>query len=368
MSVSVSQVKRRADIEHFLDVPAVIYSGLPGWRPPYRHVEREKLLSHRHPFYAEGEAAFWVARAKGRLTGRVAAMVDRRHLARHGATTGHFGLLDAADDTETFAALLAAAENWLCARGMTRAQGPYSLSINEEVGLPIEGCALAPMTLMPFAPGYARARLEQLGYVIEKRLLVYRWGDGAIASAAAAAPPAEITLRASSRSRLRADVGAAMEIYNDGWSGHWGFIPASPAEVEAFYAQCGRYLHPGLVITAEHAGRPIGTAVTVPDFNEVAALYSAPWWRFGRLRAAARLLQCRPEAGRLMLIGLRQAYRGRGIGRALLGASIAAWRRVGLGQAEVSWVLEDNTAMRALCESRGGAQAQVCAIFARTLT
>jgi GNAT superfamily N-acetyltransferase len=367
MTLDVRPVADRAGIEHFLDVPRAVYGGEPGWRPPFRHIERRKLLPGRHPFHAAGEAAFWTASRAGRPVGRVAAMIDPRHLARHGATVGQFGLLAAENDAATFGALFAAAEDWLLARGMTDAQGPYSLTINEEVGLPIEGCTLEPMTLMPFAPAYVGARLEQLAYAVKKRLLVYRWSAAAMACVPAVPAPDGVALRVSTRARLRGDIAAAMEIYNDGWSGHWGHISAGPAEVAAFYAQCGRYLDPALVVTAEHEGRPVGIALTVPDFNEVAALYDAPWWRCGRARATARLALRRVGGGRLMLIGLRQGYRGRGLGRALLGAAAAAWRRAGLERAEVSWVLEDNVAMRSLCERHGGVQAQVCAIFARRL-
>ena len=42
-------------------------------------------------------------------------------------------------DGEAAAALIATAEDWLRAQGMTRALGPFSLSIWDEPGLLIEG-------------------------------------------------------------------------------------------------------------------------------------------------------------------------------------------------------------------------------------
>ncbi len=67
------------------------------------------------------------------------AQIDRAHLERYDDSTGHFGCLAAEDDPSIFAALFAAAEAWLVAKGMKHVTGPFSLTVNEEVGLLIHG-------------------------------------------------------------------------------------------------------------------------------------------------------------------------------------------------------------------------------------
>ena len=60
---------------------------------------------------------------------------------------------------DTFAALLGTAEQWLRDQGMRRVRGPFSLSINEETGLLIEGFDTPPVFMMGHArPYYASAR------------------------------------------------------------------------------------------------------------------------------------------------------------------------------------------------------------------
>ena len=47
------------------------------------------------------------------------------YLERYADDTGHFGCLAAEDDPAIFAALFAAAENWLRGKGLKRATGPF---------------------------------------------------------------------------------------------------------------------------------------------------------------------------------------------------------------------------------------------------
>jgi hypothetical protein len=69
--------------------------------------------------------------------------------------------------------LLGAAEGWLRERGMRRVIGPFSLSINEESGLLVDGFATPPMLLMGHARPYYRAHLERAGYRKCKDLHAY---------------------------------------------------------------------------------------------------------------------------------------------------------------------------------------------------
>ena len=55
--------------------------------------------------------------------------------------------------------LLAAAESWLRAKGMTRSMGPFSLGIWDYPGLLVKGFDHPPMVMM----GHNKARLRGLG-------------------------------------------------------------------------------------------------------------------------------------------------------------------------------------------------------------
>ena len=63
-----------------------------------------------------------------------------------------FGFFECDDDPEAAAALLDAAEAWLRERGCDRMVGPMDFTMNDEVGILIEGHDLPPMLKQPWHP------------------------------------------------------------------------------------------------------------------------------------------------------------------------------------------------------------------------
>ena len=153
-SAIVTRVNGKADLKAFIRLPWGLYRDDPNWVPPLL-VERHELLDEKkNPFFDHAEVALWLARRGDRPVGRISAQVNRAHLDAHGDGAGHFGLLEAEDEGETFAALLGTAEAWLKDRGMDKIVGPFSLSINDEAGLLVDGFDTPPMILM----GHRRRR------------------------------------------------------------------------------------------------------------------------------------------------------------------------------------------------------------------
>ncbi len=95
---------------------------------------------------------------------RITAQIDTLHRERYGEDTGHFGMIDAIDDPQVFAALFGAAEAWFKSQGASKISGPFSLNINQESGLLIEGFDTPPCAMMPHGKPWYAAHIEQLGY------------------------------------------------------------------------------------------------------------------------------------------------------------------------------------------------------------
>ncbi|MDH5245214.1 MAG: N-acetyltransferase, partial [Betaproteobacteria bacterium] len=137
--LTIVAVAGRADLDRFIDVPRRIFEADPAWIQPLLIERRLHLSARSNPYFQHARWQAWIAWRGGRTVGRISAQVDALHLERYADATGFFGMLDAEDRAETFAALLATAERWLQAQGMRRVRGPFSLSINEEMGLLVEG-------------------------------------------------------------------------------------------------------------------------------------------------------------------------------------------------------------------------------------
>lgn len=376
-SVEIVAVQDRTMLERFIHLPGKLYRADPNFVPPLLAERRAALTPRGNPFFQHAEAAFWIAQRKGEDVGRISAQQD--HLAKPDADgpSGHFGMLAAIDDQAVFAALLAAAEQWLAQRGLKKAQGPFSLSINEEAGLLVAGFETPPMLMMPHDPPYADIRLRELGYAKVRDLYAYLC-DGSAALPPAAASmvarglPPGVTLRPMRRQHLKRDIAALVDIFNDAWEGHWGFVPITQGEVDHMARVMRPLLHERLVWFAEVNGEPAAFGVCLINLNAAIRDLSGRLMPFGWAKLLWRLKVSGVTTARVPLMGVRRRFANSLLGRLLPLHIVHALRRealaLGIKAVEISWVLEDNLPMRHLAEAMGGRAYKTYRVYERTLT
>ena len=166
--LQIVKVEKRDTQHEFIRLVWPLYRDDPAWVPPLM-LERRMQLAPSNPYFEHADFSSWVAYRDGKPVGRISAQVDRLHLEQHQDATGFFGMLESENNPETFQTLLITAENWLRAKGMQRIAGPYNLSINQELGLLVEGFETPPVIMMGHARPYYAERIEENGYHREKR-------------------------------------------------------------------------------------------------------------------------------------------------------------------------------------------------------
>ena len=344
----------------FLRVPWPLYASDPAWVPPLL-LERRLQLSHRRPFFAHARAAFWVAYRGTEAVGRISAQVDRLHLERHRDGAGFFGLLEAQDDPEVFAALASRAEEWLRSQGLTRVRGPFDLSINEECGLLIDGFGTPPMIMMRHGRPYYAARLEECRYRPAKDLLAYRLTDSVEMTPvmrAAIAKLEDVRIRPLRRRHMREELDILRDIFADAWADNWGFVPFTAAEFEELGWVLRFVVDDEFVQIAEVGGAPAAMLVLLPNVNELIRDLDGRLLPFGWARLLVRLLRRRPRTGRVALMGVRKRYQrtplGLGLACLVIDTVRRAGRALGVRDVELSWILEDNLGVRRILEALGG--------------
>ena len=375
--VEIVPVAGRAGMERFIRLPERLMQGQPGWIAPLRAERRMAFSERRNPYFRHAEAGFWLALRGGRPVGRISAQQDRlAPRGADGAPAGHFGLLAAEDDPAIYAALLGTAETWCAARGSRRVTGPFSLSINEEAGLLVEGFDAPPMLMMPHDPPHAGPQLERLGYRREQDLLAYRVDTrpplpAATARLVARGLPDGTTLRPMRRGELRQEVVRLVDIFNDAWAGNWGFTPITREEVDAMAAAMRPLLHERLVWFAEVDGAAVAFIVGLPNLNEAIRDLSGRLFPLGWARLLWRLKVRGVGTARVPLMGVRRSHAGGLLGRVLPLFLVDALRRealaLGIRTVEMSWVLESNRPMRRLAEAVGGEAYKTYRIYGRDL-
>ena len=373
----IEQVGDSAGIDSFIRVPFDIYADDPHWVAPLMLERRDHLNPKSNPYFDHAEVAYWLAISDGRPVGRISAQLDHNYLERYNDGCGNFGFIEGIDDGAVFKGLFAAAEGWLRDRGMVTARGPFSLSINDESGLLIDGFDSPPSMMMGHAPPYYASRIEAEGYSKANDLFAYRFDrsqalpSGPLAIIKRAQRGNSIKLRHLDKSRYQAELEIILDIFNDAWSGNWGFVPFTAAEIKHLAKSIKPLISEQLVSIVEVEGVPAAMAVNLPNLNEAIADLDGRLLPFGWAKLLWRLKVGRMRSARVVLMGVRRKYHDSSLGAALAFTAIDAIYRdltaAGFDYAELSWVLESNLPMRRIIDVCGARQYKTYRIYEKAL-
>ncbi len=347
-------------LSRFIKLPWTLYGSDPCWVPPLIF-ERKWHLSAKNPYFDHADFQAWIACRGKQTVGRICAQVDQLHLQRYHDATGFFGLLEAEDRQETFHALFRVAEEWLRQKGMKRIRGPFNLSINDECGLLVEGFDSPPPIMLGHALPYYGSRIEEEGFAKEQDLLAYRvlteTPQPRHLEMLIKRSGGKVKVRPMRRDFFNEDLQIIREIFEDAWSNNWGFIPFTSAE----FAELGKNLKllvdVDSVRIAEVDGEPAGMMVTFPNINEMIKDLNGRLFPLGWLKLLWRLKVRGARSARVPLMGVKQRYQGsrQGVAIALMMISPLHMkvRKEGVKEVDMSWILEQNQAMRKIIESVG---------------
>jgi hypothetical protein len=375
MTIEIVPVTDKALLRRFIRVPFAVLEHDRAWTPPLM-MEREEAFSPKtNPFLRRAEVRFWLAVRDGRDVGRITAQIDPLAQRDGEARVGHFGCISAVDDPEVFAALLKTAEDFLKSQGVTHVQGPFSLCINEETGLLVDGFDTPPVLLMGHDPVYAGARIEALGYAKEKDVYAY------LLDLTTPFPKAvtrildrvhsSVTLRPLNFKDYPNEIRRMVEIYNDAWSENWGFVPLTEPEAEAMAKQMKMLLDDRLVWFAEAQGQAVAFIVALPNVNEAIRDLGGSLFPFGWAKLLWRLKARRVKTSRVPLMGVRRSLSGTLLGSTIPLQMIGALRPgaadFGFASIELSWILEDNLPMRHILERLGARAYKTYRVYGKML-
>ena len=382
-SITLKRVESAADRKAFVDLVWKLYANDPHWVPPLK-AEMLGLIGgiKSNPWFGHAEAAFWLALKEGGVVGRISAQVDQLVIAPGapgaGPGTGHFGMFECIDDPAVAEALFDAAEDWLRQKGMTRAMGPFSLSVWDEPGLLVQGFEGPPTVMMGHHLPYYEGMVATRGYQGVKDLhcwslpIAQPFPEMVQRIVAFSERNAKLVTRPVDKSKFDQEAVLILDILNDAWSDNWGFVPLTPAEI----AYVGKKLKPiifeGLVRVAEYEGVPVGFMITLPDINELTRDLNGNLFPFGWAKLLWRLRAPKVKRMRVPLMGIRKSLQGHRAASLMAFQMIEYIRRVavtefGASEGELGWVLEDNGPMRSVADAIDSHVTRTYRIYERAL-
>ena len=364
--IVIRPVSGKAGRAEFVDLGRRFAEREPHSVPQLRSEQLELIDPDRNPFFGHARAAFFIAYRGETPVGRISAHIDELalELPREqgmGPGTGMFGYFDA-EDENTARALLAQAEAWNRAQGMTRVLGPISLSIWEEPGLLVKGQEHPPTMLMGHHPAHYRGWIEDAGYAPAKTLLTYEL------DITQDFPPlirrivqsgernARITVRPVDKAHWERDLAIVLAILNDAWSDNWGFVPFTDREIAYAAKKMKPIVHERLNMIAEVDGEPVAFMLTFPDMNAVLKRINGRLLPFGWLRLLRWLKKPIGADMRVPLMGVRRELQNSRIASQLAFMMIERIRQNATKdfksvRGEIGWILEDNKGMLAIADA-----------------
>ncbi|MCP3142199.1 GNAT family N-acetyltransferase [Pyxidicoccus xibeiensis] len=373
--VKVTPVRGGAEKMQFIRFPYGLYKDDPNWVMPLEMERKDFLDPKKNPFFEYGEVELFLARRGGTVVGRIAAIRNPRYQEVHGTKEGFFGLFECVNDAGIARVLLDTAAAWLRERGLDSMLGPANFSSNQDWGVLIDGYGTPPAIMMPHNPPYYSALLETCGLTKAKDLYAFELSSSA-------SPPEKVvriaekirqregvTVRPVNMKDLAAEVERIRSIYNSAWEKNWGFVPFTDAEFDHLAKDLKAIVRPELALVAEVKGEPVAFSLTVPDANQAIRAANGRLTHFGLPIGLAKLLLASRRINRLRLIilGIKEGYRRRGLDAILYLDTLRTAKALGYVGGEISWTLEDNHLVNRAIESMGAQRSKTYRVYQRPL-
>ncbi len=374
----IKKVQTKEDIKKFIMLPYKIYEKrFRNWVAPLILDMKERLDRKKNPFFEYSEGEFFIYEKDGEVLGRITAHVNHRYIETFKEKVGFFGFFESVYHQEVADALFSAAEEWLKEKGMEKMMGPFNFSTNEEGGVLLKGFDRPPVVMMTYNPEYYVELYENAGlkkikelwaWYVNKYILNIPKNVEKAVNYVMSRP--DITFRTLNMKDFKNEVKKIKEIYNEAWSQNWGFVPFTEREFEKLAEELKMIADPSLVYIVEIKGEPAAFAIALPDAYEIL------WEMKGRLtpKSIAKLIawkkrmQSKKGKGKFMRVitlGVKSKFRKRGIDVALYYRIIVDGMARGYEEAEMSWILDDNTPMNKGIEHLGAKKYKIYGIYGK---
>ena len=349
------------DVLRFLKVSYGIYRDDPNWVAPLL-MDLKKVFTDANPMFEHAVMQLWIATRAGQDVGRIAGIIDHTYNRAAKDPAAFFGFFESVDDPAVSRRLFETVSGWTRQAGLQRLLGPMNPTTNDECGLLVEGFDSPPVIMMTYNPRYYIALVEAAGFRKAKDLLAFHMDLakipmdrlGRIATKIKQRNPT-LTFRPVLRKTLQQDLVKVKEVYNAAWEDNWGFVPMTDAEVDFMAARLKPLLMEGLIWLAEAGAEPVAFLLAMPDYNIPLKPLQGRLLTPKLLGFIPYLLGWKyPPRTRVITLGVKHAYRAKGLESAMLIEGLRVGIGVGVTESEASWILEDNVMMCRMLEAIGG--------------
>lgn len=352
MNFQINEVKTKKDKMRFIKSQWSFYENDKNFVPPLISDRKKILDTENNPFYKHTKLKLFLAESNGTILGRIAGIINENHNKTHNDKLGFWGFFECIDNQDVANALFDSVAKWLKENGMDSMRGPENPSMNDDIGLLIDGFDSSPVLMMTYNPEYYIKLVENYGFIKSKDLYAYfleshsYQTDKIVRMQDIIKKKHNITIRQvnlKNKKKLWEDVKTLKQIYNSAWVPNWGFVKWTDEEFDFIVKDLKMIADPETAIIAEINGQVAGFALALPDmnycfkFNKKGGDIGALWHMMTKKKDI--------KLTRIIALGVLPEYQKTGIDAVLYYEIGVRGSKKGRIYGEASWILEDNEMM-----------------------
>jgi GNAT superfamily N-acetyltransferase len=372
MRVEVKQITTRRETREFIRLPARIHCDHKRWVPPLYADEWRLLNPKKNRAFLYCDATLALAYQSDKVVGRVAGIINHRYNKLRNEQTARFSHLECLDERGVAGALLNYVEEWARGKGMSRVVGPMGFTEQDPEGFLVEGFEHEPALTSYCNYPYIINLVEFAGYIKEVDYVVYTIPVPTEAPELYEKIAARIQTRGTCslvefirRKDLEPFIRPVLQLMNETFRDLSGYSPLDQKEMDDLARRYLPIIDPRFVKVVTAQGEVVGFIVGIPNVNDglrraEGCLFPFGWLRIVNAAKRARQLD-------LLLGGIKEEHRGRGVDVLLGGAMIRSARNAGFTHMDSHHELESNYRVRAEMERVGGTVYKRYRIFQKRL-
>lgn len=327
MGYSIVEVKNRRQLKEFADFPNKLYKDNVYFVPGLLSDDMATFDKNKNPAFEYCKAKYWLAKDENmRTVGRIAAIINEKHIEKFCEKAGRFGFVDFIEDYDVAKLLFDTACEWLKENGMESVIGPLGFCDMDPEGMLVEGFdeegTLTTIYNHPYYPEYT----QRYGFVKDVDWYEYRMTVDSIPDTLRQISQRALTkynlrvYHARSLKELKDKYGQSLfELLNETYNDLYGFIPLTQKQIDAFISQYIELLTLDyLRLIIDENDELISFGIGMPSLSEPLKKYRGRLNLFSAIPLLKALKAKHPKTIDLLLIATREDYQRRGVNATLL--------------------------------------------------
>lgn len=375
MDIRVYPVESKSDLRKFIHLPAKIHKNHTNWVPPIYMDEWQFFNPKKNRLFSHSDTILLLASQNNQVVGRIMGIINHRYNEAQNENNARFCFLETYDNYEVAEALLKAIEDWARTKKMDKVVGPLGFSDKDPQGLLIEGfdqpIVIATNCNFPYMVDF----VVKAGYGKEIDLVVYK------VNVPDRIPEfyskiLERSLRNNkelkvvdfyTRKQIKPYVTPVLELVNETFKEIYGFAALDEEEMKEFATRYLPILDPRFIkIVVNENNNVVAFILGMPDISEGIKKCKGYLFPFGIIQIFRS--QKRTHQLNLLLGGIQEHYRNKGIDTIMGVKMLEEAQKAGLKYIDSHLELENNLKMRAEMEKMGGVVYKRYRIFNKSIS